>query len=164
MSTLGVVALSMLAGLFISFLVGVSVYLAWYGYRLRSLHGDAIKAAQTAEQRLGLLEGKIGDILREHSRQMNEVVSKINGEQISQAAVTITGSAKRIERACVAFGTLAQTLLSEDALGLAKVRDSNLGAEEYAPATPGERFVTQNRTAAQDSDDLAAAGEEPETE
>ena len=106
------------------------------------------------------------------------MIARINGDKLVEASHVIVRSAQRIETACVAFGQLAASMLAEsgsepepdaDTIAstvLQRVRNSRsglgsgLGPESYAPNPTGERFVSQSRTAAQDSGELLDEGGE----
>ena len=166
MNTLEIVLLSLLAGISIALLIATGGYLAWMLQATRKSLTTMQAAATTAANDISLLATRIDAILNTHRQEMNAVVARINGDKLVEASSVIARSAQRIETACVAFGRLAASMLSEEGDGdeanidprLRRVRDSGLGPESYAPNPTGERWTGQSKTAAQDSDELLREG------
>jgi len=146
-STVGIVAVSIIIGFFLALITGLTAYLAFEGYRTR-------RTLLRVESQTPLLIAEYRTTLTEQIGLLNAKISHIRGEELQRASGTILQSAKRIEIACVAFGELARSLLSEETLGLERVKKSGLAPEDYAAET-GERHVTLNRTAIGDRADLA---------
>jgi hypothetical protein len=155
-STIGVVLISLLAGLLIALLIATGAYLAWMLHATRRLLVTVQSSSQSAAADISLLRESIGAILGKHQLAMESVVAKINGDKLVEAANVIARSAQRIETACVAFGELAKTMLSGEIIEpeLQRAARSGLGPESYSPNPTGERFTSQSRTAAQDVREL----------
>src|SRR5271170_4374735 len=129
MSTLGIIVLALICGLFLAILIGAIGVLIWTNLRLH----------QTVTQTKLDLE----------SRQSNltSMIRKINGEGLEIASKSIHLSAGRIEKACVAFGELAKFMLADR--GNMEPIGTGLAPEQYAEPEPGEKsFVSFNPTAA----------------
>lgn len=155
MSTLEIVLLALMAGVLIALLIASIGYLLWMLHATRKFLVEVQTAAINAKQAIGLLESQIRTTLHDHRQELNQLVSRINGDRLVEASNVIQKAAQRIESACVAFGELSKTLLSgEFTEELGQVRKTSLGPEEYAPNPTGERYVTQSRTAAADSAEL----------
>lgn len=162
MNTLEIVLLSLLAGISIALLIAANGYLAWMLQATRKSLTTMQAAASTAATDISLLATRIDAILNTHRQEMNAVVARINGDKLVEASSVIARSAQRIETACVAFGQLAQSMLSGEIVEpeIRRVRDSGLGPESYAPNPTGERWTGQSKTAAQDSRELLDEGGE----
>ena len=177
MNTLEIVLLSLLAGLAVALIIAAAVYLAWMLHSTRKFLSTVQTAAAAATQEISLLRSHIDSILNVHRQEMSAMIARINGDKLVEASHVIVRSAQRIETACVAFGQLAASMLAEsntesiDSSVLQRVRNSGsgsgpgipgsrLGPESYAPNPTGERFVSQSRTAAQDSGELLGEGSE----
>lgn len=170
MNTLEIVLLSLLTGLFIALLIASNAYLAWMLHATRRALTDTLTAASAASADISSLRTQIDAILGTHRQDMQAIVARINGDKLVEASHVISRSAQRIETACVAFGQLAASMLTESAgIGadisdsdLQRVRNSRsgLGPESYAPNPTGERFIGQSRTSAQDSGELLDEGGE----
>lgn len=143
MNTVGIVLVSILAGLFLAFLSGVSIYLAWDQYRLRRLLSDSSTLLTT-----------ISVTLDTRTSALDAKLSRLNGDELALASRRIVGAANRIEIAGGAFGEMARHLLSENAFELRRGAASGLGDGDYAPASPGERYTSQSRVARGDADAL----------
>ncbi len=166
MNTLEIVLLSLLAGISIALLIATGGYLAWMLHTTRKSLTAMQTAASTAAADISLLATRIDAILNTHRQEMNAVVARINGDKLVEASSVISRSAQRIETACVAFGQLAQSMLSGEIVEpeIRRVRDSGLGPESYAPNPTGERWTGQSKTAAQDRDELLGEGGEDQQE
>lgn len=166
MNTLEIVLLSLLAGLAVALIIAAAVYLAWMLHNTRKFLSTVQASTVSAAQEISLLRSHIDSILNVHRQEMSAMIARINGDKLVEASHVIVRSAQRIETACVAFGQLAASMLSEgigtsisDAESipeLQRVRNSRsgLGPESYAPNPSGERYISQSRTAAQDSGEL----------
>lgn len=174
MNTLEIVLLSLLTGLFIALLIASNAYLAWMLHATRRALTNTLSASAAASTDISSLRTQIDAILGTHRQDMQAIIARINGDKLVEASSVISRSAQRIETACVAFGQLAANMLSEgtgigegsgesDVISsLQRVRNNSrgLGPESYAPNPTGERFVSQSRTAAQDSGELLGEGDE----
>lgn len=156
MNTLEIVLLSLLAGVSIALLLSFAGYLAWMLHSAKRSLTVMTATTDKASADISLLATRIDAILNTHRQEMNAVVARINGDKLVEASSVISRSAQRIETACVAFGQLAQSMLSGEIVepDLRRVRDSGLGPESYAPNPTGERWTGQSKTAAQDRDEL----------
>ena len=173
MNTLEIVLLSLLAGLAVALLIAAAVYLAWMLHTAKHELLVMQKATAAASADISLLRTQIDAILNVHRQEMSAMIARINGDKLVEASHVIVRSAQRIETACVAFGQLAASMLANegtdiggglgeglsdpDAISsLQRVRNSRsgLGPESYAPNPTGEKWVSQSRTAAQDSGEL----------
>jgi len=145
MNTAGVVAVSVLFGLFLCLLLlllATLVYLVWRSRR------DLL----AFQAQMPLLIAEYRTTLTEQIGLLNAKIGQIKGEEISHAAEIIVQSARRIENAAVAFGELSRALLGEDELGLRKAKESGLAPEAYAPPeAAGTPYISLSRTAAADS-------------
>jgi hypothetical protein len=149
MSTIGIVVLSVIGGLFLALIAGIGGALIYLFFRARTILADFHTA----------LKNDFAIIRTQLELQQQQIVTaiqKINGEELSQAAAAIlkaaqsnVQSAQRIERAAIVIGELI--------IPAEVKRDHGLAPEEFATPEPGERFITSNRTAALDQ---AAEAEE----
>ncbi len=156
MNTLEIVLLSLLAGVSIALLLAFAGYLAWMLHSAKRSLAVMTTATSTAAADISLLATRIDAILNTHRQEMQAMIARINGDKLVEASSVISRSAQRIETACVAFGQLAQSMLSGEIVEpeIRRVRDSGLGPESYAPNPTGERWTGQSKTAAQDRDEL----------
>jgi hypothetical protein len=164
MSVVGIVALSLLAGLFIALLIGVSGWLLWVGIQFRNTVSttQATLAAHRTEWSTTLLS--LGVTLETHRAEISKVIASINGAQLQKEVTHFSQlvneqriSAQRLEIAANAITTCTKQWLSEgafdDAPPVAGVDESG-----YAATRPGEpAYISHSRTAA---DDRAALAEE----
>jgi hypothetical protein len=114
---------------------------------------------------LSLLSKEISSTLETHRAQVDAQISKIRGEEISTAVKDFlsivpkqTQVATRIERAVLLFTDLVKHLAGEYEISdsdIQRAQASGLGPESYAPAAPGERYVSRSRVAVGDSEALA---------
>lgn len=149
MSTIGIVVLALLCGLFLAILIGAVIFLIWTCWKLN----QAVQLAQSdLTSKIDLLtkgvtsfESNLQQVLQVHALAFDQAVQKINGEGLASASKLIVLSANRIERACIAFGELAKCVLA-DRDTLSK-NGAGLEPDEYATPEPGEKFVSFNPTA-----------------
>lgn len=145
MSVVGVVALSILAGLFIAVLMALAAAQIVLFFRAKNTllaFQESFKADLLA----------IGKELKSQQEQVVTALNRLNGAELAQAAVTIASSvkqnalsARRIENAALAIGQLIIPAEVKEATGLAP--------EEYAQPEPGESYHARSRTAALDEAD-----------
>src|SRR5579863_7132099 len=116
MGTVGIVVLSLLAGLFLAILIAAVVFLIWVNYQLRAYIaktrtelGQMItklhSAAVTFESNLQLT-------LKQHADAFSTTMARLDGEALMAASKANVSAAARIEKACVAFGELTLSLLA----------------------------------------------------
>jgi hypothetical protein len=161
MSTLGIVVLSLLGGLFIAILIAAVVFLIWVCLKLHK----AVIAAEThlldvatkQSQELAGFEARTTNILQLHANAMATAVAKINGEALEAASKSLLAVAPRLEKSFIAFAELSKYLLADrDTIAS---NGAGLKPDEYATPEPGERFVGRGRTA---ENDFQASAEEDE--
>jgi hypothetical protein len=164
MSTVGIVSLSLLAGLFIALLIGVSGWLLWVGLRFdKTVASTQSTLATHREEWAGALKS-LGSTLEIHRAEISKVIASINGAQLQKEVAHFSSlvneqriSAQRLEIAANAITTCTKQWLSEGAFDAAP---PVAGVDEsgYAHVAPGEpSYVSRSRTAA---DDIAALAEE----
>ena len=101
MSVVGIVALSLLAGLFIAMLIGISGWLLWVGLQFRKIVIETRDTlSQHCEQWATSLT-ELGAILTQHRTETSHAISAINGQQIGEAV-------ERFSQLIVNFGKVAQ--------------------------------------------------------
>jgi len=156
LSTLSIVTITILASLFaILLLASMAALIYVYILTRRQL------------SQLSLLIGETRTNIASSHTKIETLIASVHGDQISKAAEAFleqipkqAAIATRIEKAVVLYiDTLRHVLQDEGISGsaLERARESGLGPEDYAPAAPGERFVSQSRTAVGDA--AALAGE-----
>ena len=162
-STVGIVALSLLAGLFIAMLIATSAWLVWQGYQFKKIVIETRSTLATHRQEWANNLSQLSVTLESHRTEINHAIAKINGDQLSKAVQLFSqlvqeqrSSAQRIERAAIAVGTFTQQWLAEGALGGANESAANSSSpgvtpDGFAAAEPGERFVLRSRTATDDA-------------
>lgn len=145
MGTVGIVALSILAGLFLGLILLLAAGLIWLFFRARRI---LTGFQESMKQDLDVIRAA----LELQQAQIVTAVQKLNGEELSQAArastlaaQAATSAARRIENAALAIGELIIPGEIKKGTGLAP--------EEYAQPEPGEQFVGRSRTAALDEAD-----------
>lgn len=141
MSEVGIVALSILLGMFLLALLASSLTLIWIAFRARKLatdYADAVtKSVSELRTRIDTLD-----------KELTEKISAINGEGLKVASKSIIRCVDRIERAALVMGEMATSLLSDQT-----VARNNLGPEEYDEPDPeGGRSITQSKTARLDAE------------
>jgi len=151
MSTLGIIVLALICGLFLAILIGAIGVLIWTNLRL---HQTVTQTKLDLESR----QSNLIQFLESHKSELTSMIRKINGEGLEIASKSIHLSASRIEKACVAFGELAKFMLADR--GNMEPIGTGLAPEQYAEPEPGEKsFVSFNPTAAAE---LSATIEENE--
>jgi len=159
MSTVGIVALSLLAGLFIALLIGVSGWLLFVGIQFRrTVAAISLTLAQSQSEWTTSLK-ELRNILSEHRSLTDASIKNINGEKLSisveKLEVTtkyLTQVARRNENAAIAIGRFVQHIIN---LPDADSVTEGVTEEGYAAAEPGERFIARSRVAADDATALA---------
>jgi hypothetical protein len=163
-SVIGIVALSLLAGLFLALLVGTSVWLIIVGLGFKKT--VAATSATLAEHReqwtIALKE--LRNTLDTNKAETAHAIKSINGEKLSVSVekleVTtkyLTQVARRNENAAIAIGRFVQHIINmPDADAITEGVDE----QGFAAAEPGERFTGRSRVALDDASALAAESEE----
>jgi hypothetical protein len=164
-STVGIVALSLLAGLFIALLIGVSGWLVFIGLSFRkTVAAISLTLAQSQSEWTTSLK-ELRNILSEHRSLTDASIKNINGEKLSVSvekleATTkyLTQIARRNENAAIAIGRFVQHIINmPDADSVTE----GVNEEGYAAAEPGERsWTSRSRVAIEDAAALAAESEE----
>lgn len=177
MSTFGIVALSVLIGIFISLLIGASGYLIYVGWSFKKIVVETRSTLiEHRKEWAGALKS-LGDTLAQHRTLTEAQIGRINGQQIGEAVerfshlvTNFVAVAKRSEAAALAIIQCTKQWLSQDAdeddndNGANSVPASRLptgpipGTDPltgYATAAPGEHFVSRSRVALDDSTVLA---------
>lgn len=169
-STLAIVFLSILAGLFLALILAAASTLIFLSYKLRSLVSQLESAmhAQTklSSDELATLHKSITGAFVEHRNELSisltnltNAMSQIDSSALSLSVKQNLTAARRIEQAALAIGELSKVLVADQTAG----SPSELGAEEYAQPEPGERFIGRSRIAGMDAEALAEeAGEATE--
>ena len=177
MTTIAVVFLSVLAGLFLSLILAAACALIYQGYKLRSLvadlkssmHSDATlvssalstlsaDVARTFRDNQSEMSGmlvKLSSMISGHQTEIRTLITQINGEGLQLASRQIVLGAQRIEKAALAFAELSQVFIADR-----KVNPNELGEEEYAAPEPGEKFIFRSKSAALDAAALQAEAQE----
>ncbi|HXN71528.1 MAG TPA: hypothetical protein VN861_03130 [Candidatus Acidoferrales bacterium] len=139
MSTFGVVALSVLIGVFISLLIGASAYLIFVAWSFKKIVTET-RATLTAhrEQWATSLTG-LSAILTQHRTETSHAISAINGQQIgeaverfSQLIVNFGKVAQRSEAAAIAITTCTREWLASDTTD-----EEDDGSSTTGPGIPG---------------------------
>jgi predicted PurR-regulated permease PerM len=148
LGTIGIVVLSLIAGLFLAVLISGVGLLIWTNLQLR-------RTITQIQSDLQSRQDNLVEFLKLHKSDLTAMISRLNGEGLESASKSILLSASRIEKACVAFGELAKFMLSDrDTISQ---NGAGLKPDEYATPEPGEKFVDYNPTA---RGDLQASGED----
>lgn len=146
MSTLGIVSLSILVGIFLALVLAFAVYLAYVAWQLK-------RHITQSNSNLTTLLTTTAQQLTAQQEHLNAFVSQIQGKRLEESAREATLAARDIRAAAVAFGDLAKVMLSTDAIALRQAERAGLGAESYAPDT-GEAYVTRSKVALGDAEAL----------
>jgi hypothetical protein len=166
MGTFGIVALSILVGLFLALLLGVSGFLLFVGFQFRATVTSTQTTLAAHREDWALAVKSLSAMLETHRAEISKAIISINGAQLQKEVAHFAQlineqriSAQRLEIAAVAITTCTKQWLAEgafdDAPPVAGVDESG-----YAATRPGEpSYVTRSRTAA---DDIAALAEESE--
>lgn len=177
MSTVGVVALAMLAGLFLALILAAAATLIYLSLKLRALVAE-LRGAMSADasqvsaslaklsadiertfrdnqSEMSSMLAKLSTMISSHQSEIRVLITQINGEGLQLASRQIILATQRIEKAALAFAELSQVFISDRV-----VNPNGLGAEEYAEAEPGETFATRSRFAALDDDAIRAEAED----
>lgn len=150
MSTLSIVALTILASLFAILLIAAIsalVYVHLLVRRQLSLFTLTLDNAKSKiDSNYARMEALVGTI---NGQKITEAVNRFL-EQIPRQAQTAT----RIEQACLAFQSALKLISEEqDISGSAidRARASGLLPDSYASAAPGESFLSRSRVAEGDA-------------
>ena len=154
LSTISVVAISAFSVLFLLLLVVAAASVVYANLRVHRL----------IENFTLLVRETSGKLDSNHTR-METLVSNIRGDKIEKAiqeflsiVPTFAKIATRNEQAVVLFSQLVKALTEEQGISgsdIERARASGLGPESYAPAAPGEHYVSRSRVAASDAEVLA---------
>jgi len=162
-STIGIVAVSLVIGLFLAVLIGSVIFLVWTCLKLHKAviltQSEFSGQVQTHADDVRRFQTDTANLLKSHAEAFNQAVSRINGEGLELASRSILSAAGRIEKACIAFGELAKYILADrDTIG---ANGNRLQPGEYATPEPGEKFIGLSPTTQADLD--AAAEDEPDS-
>ena len=144
MSTVGVVAISVIFGLFLFFLLALISLQVYLTLSLRRIQADI-------SRQMPLLIDEYRNTLTSQIGQLNAKIATIKGEEIQRAGEVIVLSARRIENAAAAFGESARTLIAM--LGGEQEEESETGAESVTasgrarPPAAGIPYQVVTRTA-----------------
>lgn len=157
MSTIGIVTLALLGGIFIAILIGALVGLIYFCLRLHKAtqtHQAELRQ-MTEDQRLSIQKFQSDNhkMIETYSREMALAVSHINGEGLEVASKQILNAATRIEKAAMAFGELAKWMLADRDNISSNGNGAGLKPDEYAASEPGEHFTGVSPTT---EDDIAS--------
>jgi hypothetical protein len=163
-STVGIVALSLLAGLFIAMLIGVSGWLVFIGLSFRKTVALITATLTQSQSEWTTSLKELRNILSEHRSLTDASIKNINGEKLSVSVekleVTtkyLTQVARRNENAAIAIGRFVQHIINmPDADAITEGVDE----QGFAAAEPGERWTGRSRVALDDASALAAESEE----
>jgi hypothetical protein len=164
-STVGIVALSLLAGLFIALLIGVSGWLLWVGLQFRKTVAATSATLSAHRQEWSTTLESLRSTLETHRTQFDAQIKSIGGRQIEAAVTQLVQlvkeeriAAQRIERAAIAVGTFTQQWLSEGVREDTEITE--VTPEGYAASAPGERFIGRSRVSLEDAAALEAESAE----
>jgi len=161
LSVVGIVALSLIAGLFIALLIGTSAWLVYVGLSFRRIvQSTSTTLAEHRDQWANAL-AEFRTMLDLHRTQFDAQIKSINGRQIGEAVAQLVQlvkeeriAAQRIERAATAVGTFTQQWLAEGVRGYTSVTE--VTPDGYAVSDPGDgHWVSRSRTAIDDSSVIA---------
>jgi hypothetical protein len=169
-STFGVVALSILIGLFLALLIGAAGFLIYVGFGFRKTVIETQTTLTQHREEWSTTLKSLGVMLETHRAEINRSISSINGDELARAVKLFTtlvqeqrASATRIERAASAIGRFTTEWLARESLGpdLEPITEGIDESTGYAASTPGEPpYITRSRTAADDAQVLADEGEQ----
>ncbi len=139
MSEFGIIALSILVGMFALTLVLTSVGLVWFMLRVQKLIAN------------------LETLLTTTQTSLDSRISAINGDDLKKAVErlgilirTMTNNVRDNERAALAMGEIYQRIFSEE-----EMAKNKLPPEAYAePDAEGGRFVDQSDAAKRDAGTL----------
>lgn len=146
MSTIGIVALSLIGGMFILLLLISAGLLVYHSYQTRRL--TLALTAQIAD-----FSKSLTTTLESHRTEMSRAIASINGEGLIAASRLITNSAKQIVPAVLALDEIVKLLVAEQ-----RAPSTNLADEQFGPDEQGT--ILQSRPAR--LDDLAQAADNDE--
>lgn len=158
MSTLSIVVLSILASLFALLLlasIGALVY------------AHVLLRRQIAE--FSSLVQSTGSKMDSQFARIESLIGTIHGDRIEKAAAEFLAQipkqaqlVTRIEKATLLFTDLVKHIAGEVEISgsdIERARASGLGPESYAPAAPGESYVSRSRVSSGDAEALAEESE-----
>lgn len=164
MSVIGIVALSLLAGLFLALLIGTSAWLLWQADQFKkTVTATRDTLASHREHWDGALKS-LSVMLESHRVEISQSIARINGDELSRAVKMFVGliqeqrsAASRTEQAAGAIGRFAREFLSERALddNLTPITEGIDQETGYARTSPGDKFVSRSHVAASDAEALA---------
>ena len=165
MGTVGIVALSLLAGLFIALLIGTSAWLIYQGHLFKRVVIETRETLSAHRQEWSTTLDALRVMLDSHRTQFDAQIKSIGGRQIEAAVAQLVqlvkeerSAAQRIERAAIAVGTFTQQWLAEGVREDTEITE--VTGDGYAASTPGEHWIGRSRVAAEDAAALAAESEE----
>src|SRR5579864_4459271 len=116
-STVGLIALGILAGVLLAILIGAVCFLIWSCWKIYREVQARIDQLQsmTNDQRLTIqqYQSDTTNLLRSVHAEFAQSISRINGEGLEIASKQAVAAAGRIEKAAVAFGELAGFMLAD---------------------------------------------------
>ena len=153
MSTLSVVAISVFSVIFVLFLLAAASMIIYAHVLLRRelsrfstlLQSSDDKIAASFQHIEGLVRNVQGDEIRKAAQIILEIFPKISKE------------ASRMEQAITAFRSSLEWLQRDQGIpesDLDRARSSGLLPNSYAPAEPGEHYISRSATAASDAQSL----------
>jgi hypothetical protein len=158
LSTLSVVVLSVLAALFAILIlaaIGCLIYLYILARRQIAQFTSTVNSVGLRlESQYNRIETLVASV---HGNELQKAAEDFISQIPKQAAI-----ATRCERATLLFIDAIKSIGGEFELSgsaVQRARESGLGPEDFAPAVPGERFVSQSRTSLGDAQSLESESE-----
>lgn len=157
-------ALSLLAGLFIALLIGVSGWLVFIGLSFRKTVAAISATLAQSQSEWATSFKELRNILSEHRALTDASIKNINGEKLSisvEKLETLTKYiaqvARRNENAAIAIGRFVQHIINmPDADSVTE----GVNEDGFAASEPGERFVGRSQVALDDAAALEAESAE----
>lgn len=153
-STLSIVVLSILASLFSLLLIASISALVYANLQLRRKISEFSTTIQSAGVKMDTQFNHIETLIASVHGDRIEKAAEAFLQQVPRQAQLVT----RIEKATLLFIDVVKHLQGEIEIpdsAIERARESGLGPESYAPAAPGEHYVSRSRTTALDAEALA---------
>lgn len=170
MGTASIAAISAFVVLFALLMIGSACAIVYTLIILRREQSKLSTLITQSDLRFESHSISLRNTLESHRAQFDAQIIRINGAQLQEAVKVFhedlthyAKSATRIEKAAVALGDFATSMLGEREItdaDLDKARRSGLNPTDYAPAPRGERYASFTRTADGDREDLAEEAED----
>ena len=154
MSTLSIVTITVIAAFLVIFLIAAIAALVYVYITVRKQ-----LTAQIAS--LSLTATGIGARFDSSQTKLELLIANVHGDKIEKAAQVLLGVVPQISKACTrieqsltTFRQTLEVLQSEREIpdsALDRARQSGLLPGSYAPAQPGEHYVSRSRVAAEDA-------------